>query len=102
SADEGNYAVVVSNPSGIVASQAAQLFVAKLGSTVGLYPGITITGFIGSTLEIDYTVDLNTNSGWTSLGTVTLTNTTQFWGDQTVDVSSGNAPRRFYRVVPRH
>jgi hypothetical protein len=102
SADEGNYAVVVSNPFGVVASQTAQLSVAKLSSTLGLYPGITITGFIGSTLEIDYTLDLNnTNSGWTSLGTITLTNTTQLWIDQTDDVSSGKSPRRFYRVVPR-
>jgi hypothetical protein len=101
SADEANYAVVVSNPFGVVASQTAQLTVAKLSSTIGLYPGITITGFIGSTLEIDYTVDVNTNSGWTSLGTITLTNATQLWFDQTANVSSGNSPRRFYRVVPR-
>jgi hypothetical protein len=55
----------------------------------------------GSTLEIDYTLDLNTNSGWTSLGTITLTNTSEFWLDQTANVSSGNPPRRFYRVVPQ-
>ena len=99
SVDQGTYAVVVSNPYDVVASTAAQVTVSKLSSAIGLYPGITIGGITGSTVAIQYTLDVGATTNWTTLTNLTLSNDLQFWLDTSANINSGSAPRRFYRVV---
>jgi hypothetical protein len=62
---------------------------ANLG--IGTYAGVTITGFVGRTYQIQSSPDLNT---WTTRATVLLTSSPYLWIDQ--NPVSGN---KFYRAV---
>jgi hypothetical protein len=57
---------------------------------------ITVTGNVGDTLRLDYINAIGPTDAWVTLGTVTLTNTSQLY----FDVSAPGQPTRLYRIVP--
>ncbi len=59
-------------------------------------PAITLTGGIGSAVRVDGINQLGPTDAWFTLGTVTLTNTSQLY----FDVSVTGQPPRLYRLVP--
>jgi hypothetical protein len=59
-----------------------------------LFAGLVLQGFPGGTYDIQYQSMLGT-SNWSTLATVTLTNSEQLW----IDIDSTNSVRRFYRAV---
>jgi hypothetical protein len=61
-----------------------------------LVPAITLTGNIGHSVRLDYNNQYGPTDAWVTLGTVTLTNTSQLY----FDVSAHGQPPRLYRVVP--
>ena len=62
----------------------------------GLVPAITLAGTVGHSLELDYINQLGPTNAWVTLGTITLTNTSQLY----FDVSVLGQPARLYRIVP--
>ena len=61
-----------------------------------LVPAITLTGNIGDQLRLDCINQFGPTDAWVTLGTVTLTNTSQVY----FDLSAPGQPRRLYRIVP--
>ena len=97
--DAGTYEVEVTNLYGSVLSKSANLLVNPAGVSLGLYPGLTITGAVGKTFGIQDTTNLALSNGWATLSTLTLTQPAQLWFDTNANVSSGAYPQRLYRVV---
>jgi hypothetical protein len=93
--DAGAYWVQVTNRCGSMRSDPATLIVNPTGVSLGLYAGLTITGAVGKTFGIQYTMNLNTN--WTSITNITLAQPVQLWVDNSVNVVTQG--KRFYRVV---
>ena len=60
-----------------------------------MVPAITLTGHIGDSLRLDYINQFGPIDAWVTLGTVTLTNSSQLY----FDVSEPGQPPRLYRVV---
>ena len=96
--DAGEYSVQVTNLFGSVTSSPAALIVNPAGVSLGLYPGLTISGAVGKDFGIQYTTNL-VITNWTTITTLTLTQPMQLWVDTNANVSAGNNPQRFYRVV---
>jgi hypothetical protein len=96
----GSYSVVVSSSLGSVTNTAAQLVVNPAGVSLGLYPGLTITGTVGYTYNIQSNPDLTNPNGWTTVATVTLWQPTQFWVDVNSNAASPTNQHRYYRVLP--
>ena len=67
-------------------------------TTIGLYPGLTITGEIGKTYIIQSTTNLAQTNAWLTVTNLTLIQPAQLWIDTSADSASGLNPRRFYRV----
>jgi hypothetical protein len=61
-----------------------------------IVPAITLTGNIGSKVRLDYINQFGPIDAWVTLGTVTLTNTSQLY----FDVSAPGQRERLYRLVP--
>jgi hypothetical protein len=61
-----------------------------------LVPAITLTGNIGDSLRVDYINQFGPIGAWVTLGTVTLTNSSQLY----FDTSSIGQPARLWRIVP--
>ena len=61
-----------------------------------LVSAITLTGNIGSKVRLDYINQFGPIDAWVTLGTVTLTNTSQLY----FDVSAPGQRERLYRLVP--
>jgi len=59
-------------------------------------PAITLTGNIGDSLRVDCINQFGPTDAWTTIGTVTLTNTSQLY----FDVTAPGQPARLYRIVP--
>ena len=91
----GQYTVIVSNASGSVTSLPMALSVLPaLG--INMVPALTLKGGIGLTYNVQYINPLGpTNAPWTTLATVTLTNSPEFYSDY----SAIGQPSRFYRIV---
>jgi hypothetical protein len=96
----GSYSVVVNGPLGSVTNTAAQVVVNPAGVSLGLYPGLTITGTVGYTYNIQSNPDLTNPNGWTTVATVTLWQPTQFWVDVNNNAASPTNQHHFYRVLP--
>jgi hypothetical protein len=96
----GSYSVVVSSSLGSVTNTAAQVVVNPAGVSLGLYPGLTITGTVGYTYNIQSNPDLTNPNGWTTVATVTLWQPTQFWVDVNSNAASPTNQHRYYRVLP--
>jgi hypothetical protein len=96
--DAGDYWVVVTNSLSSATSPHASLAVNPAGVSIGVYPGITIVGIVGKTYGIQYATNLDSPM-WNILTNLTLAEPTQLWLDTDTDVTSGNRPRRYYRVI---
>jgi hypothetical protein len=87
----GTYTVVVTNVFGAVTSAPVMLnVIAPIPRRP--VPAIQLTGDLGSDLHVEYTDTLGLAANWLPLGTVTLTNTSQFSYDTTEPLP----PQRFY------
>ena len=89
----GAYTVVVSNFVGAVTSSPAMLSVIPQVER-RLVPGVKVTGATASLLNVDYAASLSPAPNWTTLGSVSLTSTSQYCFDLTLPLP----PQRFYRA----
>jgi hypothetical protein len=96
----GSYSVVVSSSLGSVTNTAAQVVVNPAGVSLGLYPGITVTGAVGYTYDIQSNPDLTNTNGWITVATLTLWQPVEFWVDVNHNAASPTNQHRFYRVLP--
>jgi hypothetical protein len=97
----GFYFVVVSSALGSVTNSPAQVVVNPAGFSIGMYPGITITGTVGYAYSIQSTPSLTDTNGWTTIANLTLEATQQLWFDSSINAFNPSNPQRFYRVVPQ-
>jgi hypothetical protein len=89
----GAYTVVVSNALGAVTSAPAMLNVIAAVEHRPV-PGVKVTSETGSLLNVDYANSLSPAPNWTTLGSVSLTGTSQYYFDLTLPLP----PQRFYRA----
>lgn len=92
-ADSGTYSVQVSNPYGVVSTNATITVAPYLD--VSMVPAIKLTGGVGSTYRIEFSNALGDQETWQELAVVTVTNTPQLYFDTTAE----DQPRRVYRAV---
>ncbi|MDB6064961.1 MAG: serine/threonine-protein kinase [Pedosphaera sp.] len=91
----GAYSVVITNSLGSATSQQAMLSVLP-SLQINLVPAISLFGGAGLTYNVQFINAVGpTNAPWTTLATVTLTNSPQFFPDY----SAIGQPVRFYRTV---
>jgi hypothetical protein len=62
-----------------------------------MYAGLTLSGSVGTTYEIQYSSDLN-GTTWQPLADITLTNSPYLY----FDTNSASASNRFYRAVVKY
>jgi hypothetical protein len=96
----GLYSVVVSSPLGSVTNKQEQVIVNPAGVSLGMYPGVTVSGVVGYTYTIQATADLANTNSWTNMATMTLMQPIQLWVDINCNASSPTNAHRFYRVLP--
>jgi len=96
----GLYSVVITSSLGSVTNTPAQVVVNSAGVSLGLYPGITVTGVVGYTYDIQSNPDLTNTNGWTTVATLTLFQPVVFWVDVNHNAASPTNQHRFYRVLP--
>ena len=89
----GTYTVVVTNVAGAVTSAPVMLNVIAPVERRPV-PGVKLTGETGSLLNVDYANSLSPAPNWTTLGSVSLTSTSQYYFDLTLPLP----PQRFYRA----
>jgi hypothetical protein len=89
----GAYTVVISNVLGAVTSCPAMLNVIEAVERRPV-PGVNVTGETGSLLNLDYANSLTATPNWTTLGSVSLTSTSEYYFDLTLPLP----PHRFYRA----
>lgn len=88
----GSYDVVVTGRDGSVTSAAASVFVLDLQ----MFAGLVIDGPVGGQVRVEYTNDIQQQTGWTALNTLTLPRSPYVY----IDENSPGQPKRFYRAVP--
>jgi hypothetical protein len=98
----GLYSVVVSSPLGSVTNTPEQVVVNPAGVSLGMYPGVTVSGVVGYTYIIQSTSDLSNTNSWVTVATLTLVEPIQLWVDINVNASLPGNPQWFYRVLPGH
>jgi len=79
-------------------SEIQQIYLCQPNLSLGLYPGLTISGLSGQNVAIQYITNV-TSTNWTTIATLAITQQAQLWIDTDNNVSVGNNPRRFYRAV---
>jgi alpha-tubulin suppressor-like RCC1 family protein len=89
----GAYTMVVTNIAGAVTSPPAMLSVIPPVERRPV-PGTKVTGEAASVLNVDYANSLSRAPHWTTLGSVSLTSTSQYYFDLTLPLP----PQRFYRA----
>ena len=96
----GLYSIVVNNTFGSVTNAPAQVVVNPAGVSLGMYPGVVVSGVVGYTYNIQATSDLTNTNSWTTVATLTLMLPVQLWVDTQVDALSPTNPHKYYKVVP--
>ena len=96
----GLYSVVITSPFGSITNVAAPVVVNPAGVSLGLYPGVTISGVVGYTYAIQRTANLTQTNSWVTLTNLTLTQPVQLWLDTSVNATVPANPLQFYQVVP--
>jgi hypothetical protein len=89
----GAYTVVVTNAAGALTSSPAMLNVIAAVERKPV-PGTRLTGEPGSLLNVDYADSLTATPNWETIGSISLTSTSQYYFDLTVPLP----PQRFYRA----
>ena len=94
SSQAGQYSIVVSNAAGATSNVTATL---NILPTLGVFmvPTISITGTVGQAYNLQYVNSFGSITSWTSVATITLTNSQELY----FDVSAVGSPARFYRLV---
>jgi hypothetical protein len=92
-AQAGAYTVVASNALGTTGSASALLSVVPSVERRWV-PGLALTGQPGSALNLDATAVVDLTPNWAPLGSVVLTNDSQWYFDLSVPLP----PQRFYRA----
>ena len=92
-ANIGTYTLVVQNAGGTVTSTPAVLNVITPVPRRPV-PAVTLTAKPGTTLGLDCLDAAGPAANWTTMATITMSNSTQFY----FDVSDPLPPQRFYRV----
>jgi probable HAF family extracellular repeat protein len=91
----GQYQIVVSNTAGSATSLPAHVQVSPFPKiAIAEYAGVTLTGAAGGAFYVQ-AVENASDVNWTTLATVTLTNSPQLW----LDFDSPLHPDRLYRIV---
>ena len=80
----GFYSVVVTSAFGSVTNTAAQVVVNPAGVSLGMYPGLTVTGTVGYVYSIQSTPSLSNTNGWITLTNLTLQQSPELWFDSNV------------------
>jgi hypothetical protein len=96
----GLYSVVVSSPFGSVTNTPEQVVVNPAGTSLGLYPGITISGVAGFSYIIQRTANLSQTNSWVTVDTLTLTQPIQLWVDTNINSTLPGNSQQFYRILP--
>jgi len=89
----GAYTVVISNACGAVTSAPAMLNVVAAVERRPV-PGVKVMGEAGSLLNVDSADSLSPAPHWTTLSSVSLTSTSQYY----FDLALPHPPQRFYRA----
>ena len=89
----GTYTVVAINDVGAITSSPAMLNVIAPVERRPV-PGAKVMGEAGSLLNLDYASSLSPAPNWSTLGSVSLTSTSQYYFDLTLPLP----PQRFYRA----
>jgi len=89
----GMYTVIITNASGAVTSASALVNVIAAVERRAV-PGVKVTGEPGSLLNVDCANSLSPAPNWTTLGSVSLTGTSQYVFDLMLPLP----PQRFYRA----
>ena len=82
---------------GIVAGASILQAASAATVSIGLYPGVSVDGVRGKTYVIQSATNI-TQTNWTTLTNLTLTQPHELWLDTSVDTTRPGYPRRFYRV----
>jgi hypothetical protein len=85
---------------GSVTNGPQQVVVNPAGVSLGLYPGVTVTGTIGYTYDIQASSNLADTNSWITVATLTLEQPVQLWIDTTDNTTLHTNAARFYRVIP--
>ena len=96
----GLYSVVVSTLLGSVTNTPEQVVVNPAGVSIGMYPGVTVTGTVGYSYTIEATADLSNTNSWVPVTTFTLGQPIQLWVDTNVNALSPANPHKYYKVIP--
>jgi hypothetical protein len=96
----GLYSVVVSSPYGSTTNAAYQVVVNPANVSLGLYPGVTISGVAGYSYIIQSSANLGNTNNWVTITNLTLTQPVQLWVDTNVDASLPYNPQHFYQILP--
>jgi hypothetical protein len=94
----GQYWVVISNAYGTVTSDTATLIVNPAGISLDVYPGLTITGAVGKSFDVQYVYFGGDTNTWTTVTNITLTVPSRLWIDTSAGAAAGISPNRFYRL----
>jgi hypothetical protein len=89
----GAYTVVMSNELGAATSSPAMLNVIAPAERRPV-PGVKVTGDSSKLLNVDYANSLSPAPNWITLGSVSLTSTSQYYFDLTLPLP----PQRYYRA----
>jgi len=89
----GAYTAVITNAAGAITSSPAMLNVIASVERRPV-PGVKVTGETASLLNVDYANSLNPAPDWTTLGSVSLTSTSQYCFDLTLPLP----PQRYYQA----
>lgn len=94
--DAGSYSIVLSNFSGSITSNPANLTVNPAGVAIALYPGVSIDGVVGHTYGIQFSTNLADTNDWIGVTNLTFAVPTEIWYDSV----PASLQKRFYRVLP--
>jgi hypothetical protein len=89
----GAYTAVITNAAGAVTSSPAMLQVIAAVEHRPVW-GVKVTGQTASLLNVDYASSLSRVPSWTTLGSVSLTSTSQYYFDLTLPLP----PQRYFRA----
>jgi hypothetical protein len=93
SSQSGAYAVAISNVLGAITSAPATLNVITAVDRRAV-PGVKVIGELGSVVNVNYANSFTGTTNWTTLGSISLTNASQYYFDLTLPLP----PQRIYRA----
>jgi len=96
----GLFSVVAASSLNRTTNAPAEVVVNPAGVSLGLYPGVTVSGVIGYSYFIQSTTNLSNTNSWVTVANLTLTQPVQLWVDTNIDASLPGNPQRFYQVLP--